>query len=198
MTRSELEEWYININDSYFTDIPAILPFNQVSDQKLFARLTDVVNFRLPSFEQAYFSIYGVHLMSAIAAITINDGAATPVAHTFNPVVSSPNAIWRENINGLALIGQGSVKCSVIPDKGNGLNKVRLTMDLPALEVVTGQNSSGYSAAPKVAYSDKVNVDFILPSRGTGQQRKDLRTLLINLLANAQIIDAIENLNAQY
>lgn len=145
-----------------------------------------------------YLSIYGVPYMTAIAAITINDGATTPVAHTFYPVSSTPDASYRENIAGLALVGQGTIKAAIKSDNGNGLNKVRLTIDLPALEVVTGSNSLGYSAAPKVAYSDKVNVDFILPSRGTGQQRKDLRILLTNLLANAQVIDMIENLNPSY
>lgn len=171
---------------------------NNFSTTQLVVALKINVYNRIRQLSDIYFAIYGVHLMSAIAAIVINDGAATPVAHTFNPVASSPDALYRENISGLALTGQGTLKLAVVGDKGNGLNKVRLTIDLPALEVVTGQNSLGYSAAPKVAYSDKVNVDFILPSRATSQQRKDLRVLLINALANAQVIDAVENLNVPY
>jgi len=148
--------------------------------------------------DKIFYKYHGVHLMTAIAAIVINDGATTPVAHTFNPVASSPDALYRESIVGLALLGQGTIKVVLVSDKGNGLNKVRLTIDLPALEVVSGVNSLGYSAAPKVGYSDRVNVDFILPSRATAQQRKDLRVLLMNALANAQIVDAIENLNTPY
>lgn len=169
-----------------------------MSDANLVAYFNNLAYQCYAELNNVYFSIYGVPYMTAIAAITINDGAATPVAHTFYPVSSSPDASYRENISGLALVGQGTIKAAIKQDNGNGLNKVRLTIDLPALEVVSGVNSLGYSAAPKVAYSDKVNVDFILPSRGTGQQRKDLRVLLTNLLANAQVIDMIENLNPSY
>lgn len=78
------------------------------------------------------------------------------------------------------------------------MNRVRVVLALPALETVTAQNSAGYTAAPKVAYTNQVSVDFILPNRGTAQQRKDLRVLLSNLLANAQIVDMVENLNRPY
>lgn len=136
--------------------------------------------------------------MSAISAIVINDGQTTPVAHTFNPVQSNPNALYRENQAGLALIGQPWITCVVKPDSGNGLNKVVITLDLPALETVTGQNASGYTAAPKVAYENKFVGTFFLPSRGTSAQRKDLRVLLANLLANSQVVAVLENLEVPY
>lgn len=137
--------------------------------------------------------------MSAIANIVINDGAATPVAHTFYPQQSDPDALYRENLSGIALIGNGVIKASVKPSKTTeGMNRVQLSLQLPALETATAQNSEGYTAAPKVAYVTTVNVDFILPNRSTAQQRKDCRVLLSNLLANSQVIDAIENLTRPY
>lgn len=134
--------------------------------------------------------------MSAIAPIVIADGQATPVNHTFNPVVSAPEAFYRESIANLPLVGQGTVTLKMKAD--GALTRVTCVLALPALEVVTGQNSSGYSAGPKVAYSNTIKAEFILPTRGTAQQRKDLRVLLKNLLDNAQIIDVIENLNTPY
>lgn len=132
--------------------------------------------------------------MSAIAAIAILDGQATPITHTFQPIGTSPSPSWRESQAGLALIGQPWITVSVKLDSGSGLNKVRVVLCLPALETATGANSSGYTAAPKSAYENKCIEDFILPSRGTAAQRKDLRVLKMNLLANVQIIDLIENL----
>lgn len=136
--------------------------------------------------------------MSAIAPITINDGAATPLAHTFNPFQSSPDARYREASTGVALIGQGQLWITVKGDAKSQLNKVTLTLDLPALETATAQNASGYTAGPKVAYDNKVVATFFLPSRGTMQQRKDLRVLFMNALANAQIVDSIDNLALPY
>lgn len=137
--------------------------------------------------------------MSAIAAIVINDGQATPVAHTFNPVASSPDALYREAQSGLALIGQGRIGTSTkLTKNGDGVNRVTVKLELPALETITAQNAQGYTAAPKVAYTNTVIVSFLLPGRGTAAQRKDLRVLLGNLLANAQVIDLVENLNVQY
>jgi hypothetical protein len=137
--------------------------------------------------------------MSAIAAIVISDGQATPVAHTFNPVASAPNAFYRESQSGLALIGQGRISTPVkFSQSGDGVNRVTVKLELPALETITAQNAQGYTAAPKVAYTNTAFVTFLLPGRGTAAQRKDLRVLLTNLLANAQVVDLIENLNVQY
>lgn len=136
--------------------------------------------------------------MSQIAPIVVADGAATPVNHTFNPVASAPDALYREAIAGLALVGQGVVLATNRSGSNAALQRVRVKLVLPALEVVTGQNTAGYSAAPKVAYENAVICDFVLPLRGTAQQRKDLRVMLSNLLKDAQIVDLVDNLNIPY
>lgn len=130
--------------------------------------------------------------MSAIAAIAIQDGQGTPVTHTFNAIKSGENCFWREAQSALPLIGQGTIATA---SSGRAdLQKVTVTMDLPALETITAANAQGYTAAPKVAYSNKAKLEFFLPSRGTAAQRKDLRVLLRNLLNDDQIIDLVENL----
>lgn len=135
--------------------------------------------------------------MSAIQPIVINDGAATPVAHTFTPVTSVP-PFYRESQSALALVGQGTIELTSKAESGNGMTKVRLVLALPALEAITGSNGAGYTAQPKVAYTNKVDATFFLPNRGSMQQRKDLRVLLMNALANAQVIDAIDNVSQPY
>lgn len=133
--------------------------------------------------------------MSAIAAIAISDGA---VSHTFNPVSSTPDPFYRDSQAGLALVGQPTIKTRCQLDKGSGLNKVTVTITCPALELVTGQNSAGYTAAPKVGYEHKAIVTLILPSRGTSSQRVNLRSFLVNLMTNAQITDLVDNLLPQF
>lgn len=136
--------------------------------------------------------------MSAIANIVIQDGKATPATHTFYPIMSGQESSWRENQASLPLVGQGTVVEVLKLDNRNGLNRVRLVLELPALETATGANSTGYTAAPKVAYSNRATVEMVLPSRGTSDQRKDLRVLLSNLLKDAVVIDTIDNLNTPF
>jgi hypothetical protein len=136
--------------------------------------------------------------MSAIGNLVIQDGQGTPVTHTFYPIQSGALSLWRENQSTLPIIGQGTVAVNVKIDTKGGLNKVRVTMDLPALETATDANSAGYTAAPKVAYSNKVTMEFFLPSRGTSAQRKDLRVLIADLMTEAILIDTIDNINIPY
>lgn len=137
-------------------------------------------------------------VMTAISTITIADGQATPVNHTYQPITSSPAALYRENVAGVGLAGQPVITLTALTSPEASLQKVRIELKLPAMEVVTGQNSSGYSAAPKVAYTVKATLDVFLPARSTSAQRKDLRVLLRNLLTDAQVVDVIDNLNMPY
>ena len=136
--------------------------------------------------------------MSQIANISIADGKSTPVVHVFGPVTSAPEAMYREALVGLPLLGQAVVSSALKSAANAPMQRVRVKLSLPALETATGQNASGYTAAPKVAYSNDVIVDFLLPSRGTPDQRKDLRVMLSNLMKDPQIIDLIDNLSPQY
>lgn len=136
--------------------------------------------------------------MATIADIAIQDGQATPLTHTYKPVESGPHALWRTANGSLPLIGQEKISLDVSTTKQTGMNVVKMVVDLPALETATGANSSGFTAAPQLAYSNRVRLEFMLPPRGTASQRTDLRVLLRNLLANAQIVDAIDNLNPPF
>lgn len=135
--------------------------------------------------------------MSAIAAITIADGKGSPVNHTYNPILSGLTAQFRTADGALPLIGQETItiRQKVVNPQ---VQSVVINLDLPALETATGANSSGYTASPKVAYTNRVSVTFMLPNRGTAAQRTDLRVLLKNLLANAQVVDYVDNLQPAY
>jgi len=135
--------------------------------------------------------------MSAISAITIADGKATPVNHVYQPIESGMASLYRTQDSALPLIGQEVLKVSQKTLNAN-VKSVTVELVLPALETATGNNSSGYTAAPKVAYTNRVVMTFMLPDRGTAAQRTDLRTLAKNALANAQVIDAIDNLTPSY
>lgn len=136
--------------------------------------------------------------MAQVAPIVVADGAATPVNHTFSPVATSPDTFYREGISSLPLVGQGTLTIVNRSQANAKLQRVRVKLELPALETIAGNNAAGYTAAPAVAYTNTVMVEFLLPARGTVQQRKDLRVMLSNALKDAQIVDAIDNLNIPY
>lgn len=136
--------------------------------------------------------------MAQTANIVVNDGAATPVAHTFHPTqVAGATAKWRENQASLPLAGQGTLELHIRETK-NGVMQVHLSIATPALEQITGNNGAGYTAAPKVAYTPLGGLTFNFDKRTTTQQRKDLRILMKNALDNAIVIDAVDNLNPAY
>lgn len=138
--------------------------------------------------------------MAQIANIVINDGKASPLAHTFSPsnIVGGTLAILHERLASGLAIGYPHISVSVKTAEGfDGVNRVSVALRVPQMEVLSG-NSNGYVQAPKVAYSDTVKVEFLLPGRSTAANRKDLRVMLTNLLANAIVVDSIENLAPPY
>ena len=52
------------------------------------------------------------------------------------------------------------------------------------METVSGQNSSGYTAPPKVAYTDTVDVIGYYSERGTPAGRRLARQLGVNIMGN--------------
>lgn len=135
--------------------------------------------------------------MSSIATITIADGKGTPENHVFQPINSGNDSLYRTQVSTLPLVGQELITAKVKKVNPN-VNSVVVGIELPALETAANANSSGYTAAPKVAYTNRVTVTFMLPTRGTAAQRTDLRTLIKNLLSNAQIVDLVDNLTPAY
>lgn len=125
--------------------------------------------------------------MPAASNITINDGAATPVAHTFTPIGKDDKGVlWFEQTNPVPAspleakrIGYRQYRST--SGGTNGVSKMVLTVALPTLETL-GNNSAGFTPPPTLAYRNAVRIEFDLPERGTKQQRKDLRTFVYNLL----------------
>lgn len=137
--------------------------------------------------------------MAAIAPITVADGKATPENHTFNPIETVP-PLFRENGDTtIPADGQNAVVMAMRPAQGiSGVHKTSLTLRVPVLETVSGSTIGGYTPSPAVAYFMQAKVEFLLPARTTGAQRKDLRVLMQNLLANAQVVALVDTLEKPY
>lgn len=138
--------------------------------------------------------------MSAIVSITTLDGA-TPAPNTVTLYPNSTSkgaASWRERKANVPLTGQATADATLSKDKATGLNTIRLTITQPVLEEIASGSSSGYIAAPKVAYLMKARVEFFINDRTTEQNRKDIRSMLYNALDDNQIQNMVDQLELPY
>lgn len=126
--------------------------------------------------------------MSAIANIVAYDGAATPVLHTLVPVSVSKDkgkitAFWREAASAVPVYAQ--VRCTMTLELlKSGVYKLINRVEVPVQEVVTGSNSAGYSAAPKVAYINTVETTGLYHERSDVAGRRLARQLAVNIDGN--------------
>lgn len=124
--------------------------------------------------------------MSAQANIVAFDGASTPVSHTLVPVGTSRDKLegsvaeWRENI--LTLPKEAQVSCRTqIQTLKSGIERVAITVKVPVMESISGQNSAGYTAAPKVAFEDTVVLVGYFSPRSAVANRRLVRQLAANV-----------------
>lgn len=124
--------------------------------------------------------------MGQQANITVFDGAATPVSHTLmgEGVSVLPDgttqARWKESL-------------STVPDYAqirhiqskrklpSGIFRVSVRSEVPVMEAIAGQNSSGYTAAPKVAYVDTTDLVGYYHERSLTTGRRLSRQMTLNV-----------------
>lgn len=127
--------------------------------------------------------------MSQLANITVFDGAGTPVSHTLvGESVERKNdgtlvAKWKESLTGVPDSAQ--VRCIMTKRKlPSGIFRLTVRTEVPVMESVTNQNSSGYTAPPKVAYVDTVETVGYFHERGTVTGRRLARQVSVNVMGN--------------
>lgn len=129
--------------------------------------------------------------MSNIANIVVFDGAATPVSHTLVPVevvkdskTGQITAKWREQLAALPTYAQVTATARLSKTRRSGVWNVDFRVEVPVMESVSGQNASGYTAAPKVAYVDTSGFYGHYHERGTIAGRRLSRQLAVNASGN--------------
>jgi len=127
-------------------------------------------------------------MMANIANIVAFDGASTPVSHTLVPEGISRKgdvltAAWREKIATLPDEAQVRLTFELTKLKSNVVRVEKRTV-VPVMESISGQNASGYTAAPKVAYEDTDVHIFYAHPRSTVASRRLCRQLAQNIDGN--------------
>lgn len=122
--------------------------------------------------------------MSAMSNIVVYDGAPTPVSHTLNPlsvesVQGEQIASYRETIPSVP--DEAQVRATLRKKKmGSGVTRTVVRVEVPTMEAIGAQNAAGYTAAPKVAFSDTYEMIGYHHPRSTPESRRLARQLAIN------------------
>lgn len=139
--------------------------------------------------------------MPAIGNIVINDGAATPVAHTFAPAgISGIVASYADRVGGIP-VGYPTIDASLRAPSNQSREKMYLAtvrIKTPILDVTSPSTATGIQPAPSVGYTPIAELKFWLPERSTLQNRKDLRAFAKNIMADAVVTALVETLENVY
>lgn len=118
--------------------------------------------------------------MPAVSAITVNDRAATPLAHTFTPD-KEDNGVWifREATGVVKADPTITVKS---PKRQNGKLRTNLWFRVP---VVQTETLNGI-ASPKQVRVSYVTLEITFDENSSLQERKDVVGFVYNSLATSQ------------
>jgi len=129
--------------------------------------------------------------MPAIATLTINDGLATPVAHTFSPKsTTGAKAIWADRSPSIPA-GYRTISHELAEPNGTRtVNKITMGFLVPVVAAVDGSDT--------VVRYDSGQVVLNINPNSTLQERKDLLAYMANALGNASVKASVENLEPFY
>lgn len=124
-------------------------------------------------------------------ALSINNGAATPVAKSFAPERVAPDlSVFTERT---AAASAGFIRLSVGLSPASAkrsTNRVTLKLDHPVLSTVNGVST--------VAYVGRFDGSFVIPDVMTAAERADLHAFVANALDNALIKGVVKDLDPTY
>lgn len=134
--------------------------------------------------------------MPAFSNIIINDGAATPVSHTFAPQTRKGDVFtFQDRASGIPA-GYPTITAAM-QDTKSGLSVLRYKIMLPVLETL-GSGGGAFVPPPTVAYTLMADCKFIIPKRSALQERKDFRAFCANAMGNAGVQSVFNNLEWYY
>lgn len=141
--------------------------------------------------------------MPAFGNIILPDGQGTPVNHTFAPTERDARGVywWADRSGGIPLgypVLSALLRRPVTDAGSSAQYRDTWQIRVPTLEVTSPSTASGLQPVPTVAYNHGANIDLLLPSRGSLQERKNINAYTRALLAHAVWTAMSENLEGMY
>lgn len=129
--------------------------------------------------------------MPPITAISINDGATTPVAHAFSPETTNGRLASWNNEAAATLAGRERITVEVVkPQTSSGAYRHSTTMQFPVLATVDG--------VQKVVRFIKADITLHASQESTEQEKLDACMLLSNFFANASVKESVKKMQPYY
>ncbi|DAD52077.1 TPA_asm: coat protein [ssRNA phage Gerhypos.2_19] len=134
--------------------------------------------------------------MPAFGNIVINDGASTPVSHTFSPVkIDGDVATWADRSSGVPTKYWTLSASNRDPSGGNGqVNREQFSIAIPV--VADGTDPS--VKAGTILRVWRFDGTVLIPASSTLQERKDGYAILKNYLASAAVQSMLQDLEHVY
>lgn len=137
--------------------------------------------------------------MPQATTFLLSDGKATPIVHTFNPAKPDKSSaqIWEEKSSTGVILGSSYLKVDVTrPREPAAMQRVRVNLSTPTL--VTSTPPGATAPVTVVDYTNYVSIEFAYSQKSTTQDRKDLRSMLLDLFAEAQFVAIHDNLEGAW
>lgn len=129
--------------------------------------------------------------MQVSGNLSINNGAATPVAKSFAPERVGPTfSTFTERS---APVSAGFIRLGVGLSPASGkrtTNRIDVTLDLPVLGTINGVSA--------VAYTGRFKGYFVIPDTMTASERADMLAYVANGLSNNTIKAVVKDLDPLY
>ena len=129
--------------------------------------------------------------MPTASAISINDGQATPVAHTFEPNQVNNGSATFVDRDATTSAGQKQLILGFSPSSAKrSTTRVSIRFNYPVEQVVDG--------VTRVAYTARFNGDVVIPDIMTQAERDNLGAFIMNALANSVVNGMVSDLDPVY
>lgn len=127
--------------------------------------------------------------MPSFTPLSLNDGQATPVAHTFSPVsLVGGLGAWYDRTTGV-IASQPYVTAKTTRANGaSGLTRQGYTVNVPLYDDATG----------KVIGTAAATVEYRIPANATLQQRKDVFAYVSDLTASDMVEAMVTNVEGLF
>jgi len=124
-------------------------------------------------------------------ALSINNGAATPVAKSFAPERVAPESSVFTERSAAASAGFYKLSIGYSPASSKrATNRVDISLSLPVLQTINGVST--------VAYVGRFTGTFVIPDTMTAAERADLHAFVANALDVTQIKAVVKDLDPLY
>lgn len=133
--------------------------------------------------------------MATFGPMTLKNGATPSVNTVFAPTSRNADIVRWDNRTAGIVAGFKTVTMSTRPSGKAGNFRVLIKIEDPRLAVTAPNTSTGIQPNPVAAYFTTTKLEFLIPAATDSEARADALAYAVSVLGQAQVVDAVKNLN---